>query len=226
MSDNAEFFARTPARRELPAGFDVRTDLYINGSGFGSAAANLRSGGKARISAALIGLKTTTSNAAWQQLARDGQIFESPSEGSYRSPAQIRAMSDSAIRSLVNRQDYDVDHTQPLARHWVNTGYNSADAVRHRVAGSPSNLKLMLAFYNRQAGAAATTTPTSSGLVRTSVRPITQACPGLARSRAWILSSGEFGRDLAKRYGQCGTWFPDRSAGAFTGWCTGAGGCA
>ncbi|MBP6250332.1 MAG: DUF4157 domain-containing protein [Leptothrix sp. (in: Bacteria)] len=153
MSDNAEFFARTPARRELPAGFDVRTDLYINGSGFGSAAANLRSGGKARISAALIGLKTTTSNAAWQQLARDGQIFESPSEGSYRSPAQIRAMSDSAIRSLVNRQDYDVDHTQPLARHWVNTGYNSADAVRHRVAGSPSNLKLMLAFYNRQAGA-------------------------------------------------------------------------
>ncbi|OYU96678.1 MAG: hypothetical protein CFE45_19115, partial [Burkholderiales bacterium PBB5] len=95
MSANSDFFNPIPAVRKLPAGFDVRSDLYINGSGFGSAATALRNSAKARISA---------------------------------SPA-------------------------PLAQHWVNTGYNATDADRHRLAGGAGNLKAMLAFYNRQAGA-------------------------------------------------------------------------
>jgi hypothetical protein len=133
-------------------GFDVRNDLYLNGSGFGSASAALRNSAKTRIAASLIGLKTGNSNAAYNTLMRDGQIFAA-GDGPSRTPAEYRLMSDGAIRALVSRQDYDVDHTAPLAQHWVTTGYNATDADRHRVAGSAGNLKVMLAFYNRQAGA-------------------------------------------------------------------------
>jgi len=153
MSANADFFSPIPAMRKLPAAFDVRSDLYINGSGFGSTAAALRNNAKSSIAAQLIGLKGSTSNAVWNRLAADGQIYSSPGDGPSRTPAQYRAMSDGAVRALVARQDYDVDHTAPLARHWVNTGYNADDAARHREAGGTTNLKVMLAFYNRQAGA-------------------------------------------------------------------------
>ena len=155
MSANTDFYAPLPIPtvRKLPAGFDVRSDLYINGSGFGSAATALRNSAKSNITAQLVGLKTTTSNAVWNRLAADGQIFSSPGDGPSRTPAEYRTMSDAAIRALVNRQDYDVDHTAPLARHWVNTGHNTDDAARHREAGGATNLKVMLAFYNRQAGA-------------------------------------------------------------------------
>ncbi|WP_310461396.1 DUF4157 domain-containing protein [Sphaerotilus sp.] len=152
LSDSTDFFSPVPAQRKLPGGFDVRNDLYINGSGYGSASAALRASATANISAALISLKSTTSNAAYTRLVRDGQIFVG-GDGPSRTAAEYRLMTDAAIRALVGRQSYDVDHTQPLAQHWVATGYNSADGARHSHAGGAGNLKIMLSFYNRQAGA-------------------------------------------------------------------------
>jgi hypothetical protein len=153
LSDSTDFFSPIPAQRKLPGGFDVRNDLYINGSGYGSASAALRERAKATISATLIALKATpNSNAAYNALVRDGQIFAA-GDGPSRTAAEYRLMSDAAIRALVGRQSYDVDHTQPLAQHWVATGYNSADGARQGHAGGAGNLKIMLSFYNRQAGA-------------------------------------------------------------------------
>ena len=153
LSASTDFYSPPQVPRHLPAGFDVRNDLYINGSGYGSASAALRERAKASISSTLIGLKSTTSNAAYRRLVDDGQIFSSPADGPSRTAAEYRLMSDSAIRSLVGRQSYDVDHTAPLAEHWKTTGYNSGDGARHSHAGGAGNLKIMLRFYNRQAGA-------------------------------------------------------------------------
>ena len=149
LSADADFFAPpVPNRRNLPPGFDVRNDLYINGSGFGSARTSVSSQGKVAIINDLRTVRTNGSEAIWQRLVRDGQVMEVLGE-----KARYRAMTDSQIATDINGRAYDVDHTEPLAKHWKDTGFNADDGARQRTAGSTPNLKLMLAFYNRQAGA-------------------------------------------------------------------------
>ncbi|KAA9347819.1 eCIS core domain-containing protein [Larkinella humicola] len=149
LSAGDDFFAPPiPTRRNLPPGFDVRNDLYINGSGFGSARTTVSSQGKTAIINDLKIMRTNGSQAIWQRLVRDGQVMEVDDE-----KARYRAMTDAQITSDINGRAYDVDHTEPLAKHWKDTGFNSDDGARQRTAGNPSNLKLMLASYNRQAGA-------------------------------------------------------------------------
>ncbi|QDK82125.1 DUF4157 domain-containing protein [Spirosoma sp. KCTC 42546] len=149
LSDSSDFFAPPlPNRRNLPPDFDVRNDLYINGSGFGSARTSVATQGKAAIINSIKVVRDNGSEAIWQRLVRDGQVMEVSGE-----KARYRAMTDAQIATDINGRAYDVDHTEPLAKHWKDTGFNTDDGARQRTAGNSSNLKLMLAFYNRQAGA-------------------------------------------------------------------------
>ncbi len=149
LTASDEIFDPIPAIRTLPDGFDVRNDLYINGSGFGSRAASLRTSGKNTVANQIIEFKNTGNLAIWNRLAADGQVIETNAE-----KMRYLNMPDASIRQDVSNQNFDVDHTTALARHWVNmNGNDASDSERHEKAGSPSNLKLMLAYYNRQAGA-------------------------------------------------------------------------
>lgn len=158
IAGEGEFFNPIPPVRRLPNGFDVRNDLYINGSGFNSARRAVQSSGIRHIVAQLKLFKQTGDDSIWGQLEADGQIFAAGDPG-YVSKSRFRAMSDAAIEANVRSRQYDVDHTEPLAAHW-NTGvggskpgYQADDGERHQVSGGSSNLKIMLAYYNRQAGA-------------------------------------------------------------------------
>ena len=51
------------------------------------------------------------------------------------------------------RNEYDVDHTLPLAKHWADGGFNTTQPTRHRIAGGAGNLALMHMSLNRSKGA-------------------------------------------------------------------------
>jgi hypothetical protein len=158
IAGEGDFFNPIPRVRGLPEGFDVRNDLYINGSGFNSARRTVQANGIRHIITQLKNYKLTGDDSIWDTLEADGQIF-APGDPGYISKSRFRGMSDAEIETNVRSRQYDVDHTKPLAAHWntgvggSKAGYQSDDGERHRVAGGSSNLKIMLAYYNRQAGA-------------------------------------------------------------------------
>lgn len=131
--------------RKLPQGFDVRNALYTNGSGYNSIKGSVKEKGIAQIKSDIDRMKdkTTgehTARVIWAGLVNKGQVFENDD----RKTINI---------SDIKKENYDVDHTIPLARHWIEKGHNTDDGERFKMAGGIGNLQVMLSHYNRQAQA-------------------------------------------------------------------------
>src|SRR5690606_3663582 len=131
-----------PDKRFLPPNFKVRNWLFINGSGYGSKRKHIKADTMVQLKADYKRMKDPSTPVA----QKDSLWTKIKSEKLDR-PGTTRTTF-----TLIDG-DYDVDHTMPLATHWVNAGTNVADAVRHDTAGGASNLKLMHASHNRSKGA-------------------------------------------------------------------------
>ena len=133
-----------PERRFLPPEFDVRRHLYLNGSGFGTRKAVVREDTLEKIREAVRRIRSADTTEAekarlWSTLVKNRQVDEEADRDTYSV-------------AKVNAQSYDVDHRDPLAKHWNETGFRSSDAPRHEIAGNRDNLQLILEKYNLEKG--------------------------------------------------------------------------
>ncbi|XHX78803.1 MAG: DUF4157 domain-containing protein [Stenomitos frigidus ULC029] len=133
-----------PERRYLPPSVDVRQNLYINGSGFGSAAKEVKDQALEKLREDIRKMRALPPNSPqrdtiWNKWLR-------------RELVPNNADRDKYTVAKVNAERYDVDHIKPLARHWKESGFNTTDQARQRIAGSQDNLRLVLMTINRSKG--------------------------------------------------------------------------
>lgn len=139
-------------KRGLPAGFEVRRYLYLNGSNYSASHKDVVSSGKTRIKS-LIGTinqpatPVSTKNSIWNELKRKAQVYETND-----APDKKLDTLTGIVPDRIDTYKYDVDHTISLAEDWTKQGFNSSDSHRQGIAGEKHNLRLMLSSYNRQAG--------------------------------------------------------------------------
>jgi hypothetical protein len=132
----------------------VRQHLYENGSGFGSAKGRVRAIALENLQQKIRQIQAPDTSEAiksqiWIGLVRDGLV----PEGAERDTYTVQKADAAA---------YDVDHIVPLAQHWHESGWNSGDAKRHAIAGSASNLQLLLMSVNRGSGSEGTNARTGA----------------------------------------------------------------
>jgi len=130
-----------PDKRFLPPDFDVRRHLYENGSGFGSAKSRVKDRDLETIRETVRQIRSDDTTEVqkqrlWKTLVKNGQVPENEDRDKYTV-------------AKVNAQTYNVDHIHPLAKHWIDQGYNCADEPRQDLAGQEENLQLTLESYNK-----------------------------------------------------------------------------
>lgn len=136
-----------PAARTLPdawTGDDTRNQLYINGSGFDSAAERICRETAPEIQNAVNLLVQPQPTPAQQNEGmrlwislRTRQIVPNEPFDATRQAAYL------------NRESYDVDHITPLAQHWTNQGGNNTDERERQTVAAGTNLRLLWASLNR-----------------------------------------------------------------------------
>ncbi len=133
-----------PEQRYLPPSVDVRRNLYINGSGFGSEAKNVKNETLEKLREDIRRIRELPLGSPQRQSIWEKWVV--------RELVPERADPDKYTVAKVNAERYDVDHIKPLARHWKESGFNSTDRARQTIAGSRENLRLVLMTINRSKG--------------------------------------------------------------------------
>jgi len=138
-------FKSMPEQRFLPKTWDgthVRQKYYIRGSAFESLKKEIIDRDKKRIEAAidLYEEDRVQHDLEWKRFVKWGMVIDSEYDPK-KGPADYLDAS------------FDVDHKNPLAKHWCEVGFNAPQANRHQAAGGKRNLRLMLSSENRSKGA-------------------------------------------------------------------------
>jgi len=144
LTPSADFYplGAIPPQRALPPGFDVRNDLYINGSQYNRVRVGIRQQGVAHIRQQLQLFQATKNINTYLKLQADEQVVK---------PAQYYlGLTNQQLLAEVKESDYDVDHLVPLAQDWVIGGGNNVnDNARQGLAGDVSKLRVILKSINR-----------------------------------------------------------------------------
>ncbi|WP_051110536.1 phage tail protein [Longispora albida] len=118
-------FVDTPGKRRLPPGYDVRTRLYVLGSGWKAASTNWRNAEKTKlvnnVTAILAGGYTPAARA---KLVKLDKLHQLPENALARFDAKKFKASEVAATA------YEVDHSVPLAEHWKSDGHKISDDQR------------------------------------------------------------------------------------------------
>jgi hypothetical protein len=137
-----DFFMGVPDKRYLPRGYDVRQQLYIRGSSWGSVRAEIIQNQRPPLVRAVIRAKQEN----------DQQMFDALIELK-RIPVGMRLQTFQPQWILDGTLQYDVDHTFSLAEHWQREGgNNSEDGPRWGETTRRTNLRMILARPNRSKG--------------------------------------------------------------------------
>ncbi|WP_347728662.1 hypothetical protein [Streptomyces sp. CAU 1734] len=141
-------FTGTPGKRWIPAGYDVRTRLYVLGSGWQSKSRNWREKEKAALVKTVKAALEAPKPKGEAQLNRLDKKFKLP-EGALDlfDKGKLRA-------SHVETTAYEVDHSEPLAEHWHRRGRASDDTERRNHCVDESKWDLITKSHNasKQAG--------------------------------------------------------------------------
>lgn len=154
-------FSQLPAQRRLPPEVDVREQLYIVGSGFGSARTQAINRDWPRFQSAWTALTTAGGNAADAAFvaayaALNGLVPSNFASCSATTKASLQLAPGAAGTDPTRH--YDVDHRLTLAQHWQAGGEGSGpgngadERARQNTAGNLTNLRLMWYEQNRSDG--------------------------------------------------------------------------
>jgi hypothetical protein len=72
-----------------------------------------------------------------------------PGQGGQLEPGALAAWQAGKLRSFYSRVEFQVDHIEPVAKHWVEDGWNSGDKSRGDHASAATNLRYLSAYWNR-----------------------------------------------------------------------------
>jgi hypothetical protein len=142
---NAYRFLSLPPERIIPNSWKVEKDIvrrkyYINGSGFDSARKTVIDRDFKKIKAAI------------NLLGSMNEEDQKAGKKKWDSLYQTDMVPDENWQSGKNYFDqslYNVDHDEPLAKHWCTGGNNTKWEVRQNIAGNVNNLQLMVASENK-----------------------------------------------------------------------------
>jgi hypothetical protein len=148
-----------PKARQLPAGYDVRTRLYIRGSGWSSARKQVIDRDLPPILARVDVIRAEFAADKVRYGVINAAAKAQPKLDWYMSRDKLPKSAVSRLRSgrltdsyLSQSSLWDVDHKIPLARHWYASGHKSGDQARWSHATDPSNLSMITMESNRGAG--------------------------------------------------------------------------
>ncbi|MET7934187.1 HPC2 multi-domain protein [Streptomyces sp. NPDC005322] len=130
---------RASDTRRLPRGYDVRTRLYVLGSGWKSQSSAWRAKEKKTlVEIVRTALALGQTPKARAQLVKLDQRYKLPENAlDLFDKGQFKA-------ALVEQTAYDVDHhPMPLAQHWTNIGYNTGDIDRRNATVDTGNWRLI-----------------------------------------------------------------------------------
>ncbi|WP_405188231.1 hypothetical protein [Streptomyces anulatus] len=141
-------FTKVPDIRRLPRGYDVRTRLYVLGSGWKTSSKKWRESEKAKLIKSVGAALASPTPAARSRLERLERLDKLP-EGAL----DLFDKGKLTVKEI-ERTKYDVDHRIPLAQHWSTDGHGQGDEERREHCVDETEWRLITAKKNRslQAG--------------------------------------------------------------------------
>jgi hypothetical protein len=137
----------TPVQRYLPESYNVRDKLYQRVGGYNEKLAAFAGSAIASVKAKLRVIISAGDQTSWAaHKAEPEPIVHPKADMAHFNPELIRRGKGGGI------YDYQVDHIQPLAQHWVGVGHNSNDASRVEAATGLTNMRLITQFANASKG--------------------------------------------------------------------------
>ncbi|MFI1018320.1 hypothetical protein [Streptomyces sp. NPDC020965] len=139
---------KVPKERGLPQSIDVRSALYLRGSGWERVKKSVIKEDKAALGIELDKVNKLTDRTKaieiLTRLAKEGVLPDTATQ-TYLSAGKF-LISD--IRGV----KYQVDHMDSLAQHWVDIGHDSGDGARWTRATDRKNLRWVTQRYNLSKG--------------------------------------------------------------------------
>ncbi len=147
-SIQAFFRSKTPDRRYLPIGYDVRTKLYERGSSYDSKLDTFAATALKLVRSKLLAMQQAKDYAKWDAAKSAPELIVHPdAELDQFDIKEVHRGKEGSI------YDYQVDHILPLAKHWSAGGNNDAEAPRASIATDSSNLQFITQHANASKGA-------------------------------------------------------------------------
>jgi hypothetical protein len=138
-------FVDAPGIRKLPPGYDVRTRLYVLGSGWKTSSTGWRATEKAslvqEVRQILAGGYTPAARAKLEDL---DDAYKLPDGALERF--DVKQLTENDIANTA----YEVDHETPLAQHWVADGHKQADSQRRAHCVDQNKWRLITQVWNRR----------------------------------------------------------------------------
>ncbi|MFI0793993.1 hypothetical protein ACH4OY_15080 [Micromonospora rubida] len=138
-------FVEKSGIRRLPPGYDVRTRLYVLGSGWKTSSTRWRTTEKTKLVTRV------------QQILAGG--YTPSARNKLEALNDLRQLPDDALE-LFDKQElktqhiaktsYEVDHSVPLAQHWKSDGHKQADAQRRAHCVNEGEWRLITTIWNRR----------------------------------------------------------------------------
>ncbi|HEX8174254.1 MAG TPA: DUF4157 domain-containing protein [Pyrinomonadaceae bacterium] len=145
-----DFFKEPPELRFLPMGFRgsqwIRPKLYLIGQSWGTFRDGIVNPEIPRIAQKVKDARLKRDSAAWAELHRLHQILKN-AELHPDDPSK-----DNFTEATVLTIDYELDHMDPLARHWNRVGNNLDDNARSTHAFDTTKLRVVTGEYNSGRG--------------------------------------------------------------------------
>lgn len=145
-----DFFKEPPDLRFLPMGFRgntwIRPNLYLLGRDWGGFRDGIVNPELPVITQKVKDARLTRDRTAWAQLHAAHQIL---------TDAELDPLDpekDTFKETMVGTTPYELDHVDPLARHWNRVGNNLGDNERSAHAFDTSKLRVVTRQYNRSRG--------------------------------------------------------------------------
>lgn len=132
-------------KRYLPKDYNIRFNLYIKGSGFTSLSSKLRKDMAEKVNQRLEEIKTLNGDARKEAMAklRHEREFKEV----------LPKIEDEVIlKNGISQKELNVDHVTPLAKDWVDKGYNRSDEERNFEANRAANFAVIHESYNKAKG--------------------------------------------------------------------------
>ncbi|MEL5958926.1 hypothetical protein AADR41_29885 [Streptomyces sp. CLV115] len=139
-------FVSTPGTRRLPRGYDVRTRLYILGSGWKTQSNSWRQKEKQTLINDVADiLSNGYTSAARNSLVDLDQRYKLPD-------GALPLFDEKKLRAThIKNTHYDVDHHPvPLAQHWKSDGHKDDDTARRDHNVEKNNWRLITRSWNRR----------------------------------------------------------------------------
>ena len=142
------FLNSIPAARFLPQEYRqewIRWNLYVSPGAWDSLRPQIDARDRPVIVSQVRAANASRSQSAWDELriAPDGKSgFKIPSWATLGNFQEAHALA----------QPMEVDHIEPIAKHWTKVGYNTSDKARELIGSGPKNLELVTPQYNHRKG--------------------------------------------------------------------------